>query len=416
MSTTNAKMSDRKLLLILVAAMVIVLLGVSVISRTKEDTDIRPSVDNSGAAGAKAVFVALGELGVNVSRWDEPLAKLNSFPPERTTLLLLEPSFSMEERKENAAALQQFMERGGRVLMTGPAWASLLPDGEVQAPGTFAPTLCYSTPEGPGELAQVGEVEMRFNGGWKAQGPQFRVEQRCMNQAVVVRFPVGKGEAIWWSSSTPITNAGLKTENNLKLVLASIGNGRQVLFDEEVQAPHARSEHLLRGLPLWWLLGQFAVAFILLVLSFSRRKGPLRTPVELPRSSPVEFATSMGDLYEKAGATGAATEAAKRRLLRMLQKDAGIDRTAVENGPEAIADSLQIRLGGVWSNLADDLRKAEETKNEPLNARSALVLVKAMREDEMRVRKALRPVSTGVSVVDGKPSEVSVLQADGKKE
>ena len=297
----KGKASDRNLLLLLSAAMVVILIGVSVLAHTTEDNDMRPSADNTGAAGAKAAFVALQELGVSVTRWNEPLASLDGVQPANTTLLLLEPNVAMESRKEDAAQLQKFMERGGRVLLTGAHWASLLPGGEVQAPGTFAPKLCYSTPEGPGELARAGEVEMRFDGGWKAKGPQFHVEQRCMNQPIVVRFPVGNGQAIWWSSSTPITNSGLRTEGNVKLVLASIGTGRQLLFDEYVQLPHGANERLFKGLPRWWLLAQFVAAFALLVFSFSRRKGPLRMPVALPRSSPVEFATSMGDLYEMSG-------------------------------------------------------------------------------------------------------------------
>ena len=237
-----------------------------------------------------------------------------------------------------------------------------------------------------------------------------------MNQPIVVRFPVGKGEAIWWSSSTPMTNAGLRTENNLKLVLASIGEGRQVVFDEYVQEPHGESEHLLRGLPLWWMLAQFIAAFLLLVFSFSRRKGPLRMPVELPRSSPLEFATSMGDLYEKAGATSAATEAAKRRLFRMLHREAGVTRAVLDEGPEAIAGTLSIRLTGEWNGLAEDLREADSARSEPLNAKSALVLVQALGEEERRVRKALHSHGNGVAVLDAAKNEAAMMQVDVEKE
>lgn len=391
MSPGTRTTTDRNLLLILVGSMLLIFIGVSVLARTTEDNDMRPSVENTGAAGTKAAYLALQELGIKVTRLDSPLSKLSNYKPENTTLLLLEPTLSMEDRKEDAAEVKSFLERGGRVLLTGGHWASLLPGGQVQAPGSFAPKLCYSTPEGPGELARVGETEMRFGGGWQAAGPQFRIEQRCGNQPIVVRFPVGKGEAIWWTSSTPITNAGLRTENNLKLVLASLGSNREVVFDEYVQNAHGSKENLFAGLPRWSLLAQFAAAFALLVFSFSRRKGPMRLPVELPRSSPVEFATSMGDLYEKGGATLAATDAAKRRLVRVLHRDAGITRTALDEGPNAVADGLQIRFGGNWDDLAKHLRSADAARSEPLNAKSALALVKAMREDELRVQRALRP-------------------------
>lgn len=405
MRVVAGKNRDRNLLLMLSGAMVIVLIGVSILAHTKEDNDVRPSIDNSGALGVKAAFVTLRESGVAVSRWDESFSNLNKLAPEQTTLLLLEPSLSMAESKEAAAQVRSFLERGGRVVLTGAPWASLLPGGEVQQPGTFAPKLCYSTPEGPGPLAAAGKIETRFDGGWSAKGPLFRTEQRCMDQAIVVRFPVGKGEAIWWTSSTPISNAGLLTENNLKFVLASLGPGRTVVFDEYVHATHNLNEHLFDGLPRWWLLAQFAMLFGLVVFSFSRRKGPLRLPVGLPRSSPLEFANSMGDLYEKAGATAAATDAAKRRLQQMLQREAGLSRAAFEDGPDAVASSLSTRLGGDWSAVADNLRRADVAHESALNAKSTLVLVKALREDEVRVRRALHPHGSAEQSSGGSKAE-----------
>ena len=153
------------------------------------------------------------------------------------------------------------------------------------------------------------------------------MEQRCGPDAVVVRMPVGKGEAIWWSSASPLTNAELHNDADLKLLLASLGEGRRVLFDESLQQTTRTQWSAARGLPLWWLLAQCGVVFGLLVFSFSRRRGPMRLPVGVPRSSPLEFAVSMGDLYEKAGATGAATEAARRRLERVLVREAGLAAT-----------------------------------------------------------------------------------------
>ena len=400
MTLSTGRNRDRNLLLMLTGAMIVILVGVSILAHTKEDTDPRPSVDNSGALGVKAAFITLRETGVAVSRWDRAFADLKTLQPERTTLLLLEPSIAMSESKEASAQVRSFLERGGRVVLTGAPWASLLPGGEVRPPGTFAPKLCYSTPEGPGPLAGAGKVEMRFDGAWSTKGPQFRTEQRCMTEAIAVRFPVGRGEAIWWSSSTPMTNAGLLTEDNLRFVLASLGPGRTVVFNEYVHAAHNANEHLFDGLPRWWLLAQLALVFCLLVFSFSRRKGPLRMPVGLPRSSPIEFANSMGDLYEKAGATAAATDAAKRRLRNMLLREAGVSRAAFEEGPDAVAGSLSTRLGGDWSSVADDLLRVETSKESALNAKSTLVLVKALREDEVRVRRALQPRENSVALAD----------------
>jgi hypothetical protein len=115
----------------------------------------------------------------------------------------------------------------------------------------------------------------------------------------------------------------LKQDADLRLLRASLGDGRDVVFDESLHGGARTMWDAAKGLPLYWLSAQGILLIVLMVLSISRRRGPLRMPVTLPRSSPVEFATSMGDLYEKAGATSAATEAARRRLLRVLSREAG---------------------------------------------------------------------------------------------
>jgi hypothetical protein len=128
----------------------------------------------------------------------------------------------------------------------------------------------------------------------------------------------------------------------------------------------------------------------LLVLSFSRRNGPLRAPVMLPRSSPVEFATSMGDLYEKARATTAATDAARRRLLRAIVREAGVPQGIVDEGPKAIVSALRERLGGDWTVVGLHLEKANDAAKESPTYREALAITRALAEDAERIRVAAR--------------------------
>jgi hypothetical protein len=129
---------------------------------------------------------------------------------------------------------------------------------------------------------------------------------------------------------------------------------------------------------------------VLLVLSFSRRNGPLRTPVMVPRSSPVEFASSMGDLYEKARATSAATDAARRRLLRVIVRDAGVPHAVVDEGPKAMVSALRERLGGDWTAVGLHLEKANDAARESPTYREALAISRALSEDAERIRIAAR--------------------------
>jgi hypothetical protein len=379
------------MLMILSAVMVVLIVGVSVFAPSDVENDPRPTTYNSGPQGAKAAYLTLQELGRNVSRLEKPLSALSDADAGRTTLVLAEPVYAETDRDELKEQVKQFLERGGRVVATGETGALLLPEAKSAAPELLAEELCETTPEGESELARAGSVEMHHPMRWSALGPQFRVDQRCGGDGVVAHFAVGEGEAVWWSSADPMTNAELKHEGDLRLLLASIGDGRNVVFDEALQTATETSWSATKGLPLTWLALQAAALFVLLVLSFSRRRGPIRMPVVLPRSSPVEFANSMGDLYEKAHATSAATEAARRRLLRVLTLDAGVMQSAIQRGPAAIAEALHQRLGGDWQRLAGHLTAAESAAKDPVSERSGLALVRKLSEDAAAVREAIAP-------------------------
>jgi hypothetical protein len=383
--------SDRRLLLYFGAAVSLLIIVVGVLAPASAKDDPTPSTTNNGPRGAKAAFLLIEQLGRNPVRWTEPLENLDSVDAERSTLVLASPKYDETDTKLLAAAVKQFLDRGGRVLSTDAPGAYLLPDGAVQPSGIVHANDCFSTPEGPGTLAQAGPVRINNYAGWKPDAPRFVVEQRCGSDAVVVSYAVGKGEAIWWSSPRPLTNQGIKDDGDLRLLLASIGDGRTVIFDESLHSATGGLWGKARGLPLRWLELQTALVVLLLVLSFSRRRGPVRAPAMKPRSSPIEFAESMGDLYAKAKATGAATEAARRTLLRVLVHEVGVTPVAVEHGPEAVGEALRHRLGGDWSAVISHLRDAEASSHADISPRSALHLVQAMNEDAERVRSKLRP-------------------------
>jgi hypothetical protein len=394
--------SDQKLLLALSVGVLALIAGIAVLA-PHEAEDGRPSTYNAGPQGVKAAYLMLGRLGRNPVRWTRPLSELGPAQAAHTTLVLADPAFAGADRDELAAQVNDFLEHGGRVLATGASGAELLPHGATKARGTLQNALCVSTPEGPGPLARAGRVEMQEQEQWAGEGPLFRVEQRCGNEPVVVRYPVGQGEAVWWTSATPMDNEELKQDADLRLLLASLdgeldGQPRSIVFDETLHGAVRSMWDAAQGLPLRWLALQAGLLFVLLVLSFSRRRGPVRMPVALPRSSPVEFAVSMGDLYERADATSAATEAARRRLLQLLDREAGLSQSTIQAGPEAIADELHTRLGGDWGLLARHLHAAQDART-GTTPRSALALVRALSEDAESIRSALDRGSTTAVLV-----------------
>jgi hypothetical protein len=214
------------------------------------------------------------------------------------------------------------------------------------------------------------------------------VAQRCGADAMVVSYAYGAGHAIWWSSAMPLSNRGLKEDASLRLLLASLpppdsANRPQILFDEFFHGDHTSLWDSAHGPPINQLLWQCALVAILLVLSFGRRNGPLRMPVRLPRTSPIEFAESMGRLYRSARATSAATDGARRRLLAFLTDRCGVPRETIRaNSPAAIVETLQTRFGGDWSLLGEHLEQAAEAEFAVLSPRSALHLVRALDQDQ----------------------------------
>lgn len=407
--------SDKRLLLWMGGGVALLIVVVS-FALPKRDQDTRPVVDNNGTAGAKAAFLLLPKLGYKVERWDAPESDLEHVDASRTTLIMADTYVSPKLERATAAAVKRFLERGGRVLDSGGG--TLLPEGKTSPATILHSTLCDTTPEGQGALARAGQISISDNGRWDEKesklGPALHVEQRCGDDAVVVHYAVGKGEAIWWSSSLPLTNAGLHDDASLRLLLATVGEpGRTVLFDEYFHGEKAGLWDAAKGLPLKWLFWQLVLIAVLLVLSFSRRKGPLRMPVTVPRTSPVEFAESMGHLYQRAGATSAATGMARRRLLRFLQVDCGVARVTIDAGPAVIAEALGERFGGDWSALRMHLADAATAEHSEIVPKSALRLVQALEDDVERLRAILTPKRIAaretmavVEVVDERSAEL----------
>jgi hypothetical protein len=97
----------------------------------------------------------------------------------------------------------------------------------------------------------------------------------------------------------------------------------------------------------------------------------------------------MGDLYAKARATSAVTEAARRRLVRAMIREAGVPKGAIESGTQAVVNALRERLGGDWSSVGQHLDRADEAKENP-TGREALAIARALSEDTERIRAAAR--------------------------
>ena len=63
---------DRRFVLGILGAMLMVIIAFSVFAPANDDTDLSPTTYNSGSAGTKAVYLLLGEIGYGAHRWEAP--------------------------------------------------------------------------------------------------------------------------------------------------------------------------------------------------------------------------------------------------------------------------------------------------------------------------------------------------------
>jgi hypothetical protein len=373
---------DWKFLLIFCGVVVALIIVTGILAPNREDRDPTPSTWNSGAAGAKAAYLLLDQLGYNEVRWEQPEAELSSIDAPHSTLILAEPSpsFAALTDKNRRQPFEDFLHRGGHIVATGATAAIFLPDAKVTQADRIFTDLCITAPEGHDPLARAGELEMAAPVRWNGDDPAVRVSQTCGDGAVVVSYPSGNGEVIWWASATPLTTQGLHNDGNLRLLLASVGGAdRTVYFDEFMHGINESPWTTTHGTPLTGIVIQTCCVAALLLFSFARGSGPHRALVQPPRASPLEFVESMSALYAKAGASQVAIAAALRRLTEFLAHEGGLPPETLRSGPAAIAAAVKARFDCDTTTLTADLEAARQAEYD--NPRPSVALAQVRRLD-----------------------------------
>ena len=109
----------------------------------------------------------------------------------------------------------------------------------------------------------------------------------------------------------------------------------------------------------------------------------------------------MGQLYRRAGATEAAVDGARRRLLRFLEEQCGVPREVLRSTPQAIVEAVEERLGGRWRSLGEHLTQASQAEHGEVKLTSALELVKALDRDQRDLAEAIRSGVAGRTILKG---------------
>lgn len=356
------------------AAVLIVALGTAaaVLDPAPNPLDTGTSSFSAGPRGLKAAFLTLRELGYDVERSIEPMTALRA-KPSATTLILsgAEPPSEQDRR-----AFRAFVEQGGTLVALGSnggyALGLTLPS-DVKPPSFFEDATETFRPLVPSPLVRgAGEITMRSAGERPIlPGTYVALYGPSTDHPVVAVSSIAQGRVVWLADTTPFANAQLDKADNLRLLLNVVGPAaeRSVLFDEHYQGHKRSLASYAAGTPLPWIVLQAGLIGIAVLLTHSRRQGPVRAPHVDPRTSPMEFVEMLGTLYKRAGARQAAVNAARTRLRRAIAFRCGVPvATDDETLARTAAAKLRTDAAPISRLLADADSAASSPRLDPARA------------------------------------------------
>ena len=390
LSSLDAK--DKRLLLwVGIAGLVLCIVIAFLLPGANSNSNPLPSTYLSGQHGARAAYETLLRSNYPIERWERPLAELAAEAGPQTVVIFADP---LTREPGDLKAVRTILDKGGRVLSTGFWGGFILPGEASDTPDEFTFAACKLEPEGLDPLAATGEIWMVPQATWHVGDPAFHVDYSCAGQPAVIEYNWGKGHAVWWASSTPLENGALARAQDLDLLLNSIGprEGHHFYWDESLHG-EIRSTFSYAAGTAWNMLwfGLLALA-ILVILSFSRRSGPVRNLPPIVRATPVEFLDALGSLYRNAGASSTAVAIALERFRRRALRLSGLRASPM---PAAeLAAVLRRRFPNTDPQLEADLVACEEAGwSDKLTPREALGLIQTLHGHQEKMLAASRPGS-----------------------
>ena len=384
---------DRRMLMIVLGLVValLVVLAVFTPSQNQEDNPV-PDSYLSGRHGAKAAYTVLEQSGYTIERWEQPLSELAEHAGPDTVVISAEPSLF---NKQDRNAIASILNKGGRVLAIGFRGGYLLPRTGVTSSKQVTFAACEAMPDGIESLSgmpRAGEKNSIWiipGATWLENDPAVHTDYTCAGAPVVVDYPIGKGRAVWWADSMPLENGSITRGQNLELLLSSVGpaQGRHIYWDESLHGKQHTQWDFVSG-PVWPLLfwGGIGLA-ILVVFSYSRRSGPVRSLPQAARTTPIEFIDALGSLYRSTGASATALQIAWERFRAQAVLLTGLRNPKVE--ARELSAAIERRFGAVGKAMEPDLILVEELCwEEGLKPSRALALIRTLRRHEETLRNA----------------------------
>ena len=377
----NIAPEDRKLFLVFGGLLTCILLLVAYVVHTDGGTGVLPSSFATGNSGGKAAFMLLEQMGYTPQRWNDDPRKLDELAPP-TTLVLAEPLPGDDREMES---VRRFVNKGGRVLITGIGGMTFFPKHSPRAGVPHFQWKSYRPAE-PSDLTRgINEIVM---------APQFYFESSRgetpfvdEDERPITRFAYGAGEVIWWSTSDPLTNSGIRQKDNAQLLLNSVGEpGRgPVYWDEYFHQNGKTVVDSILASPLRWGILQIALIGAIVIFTFSRRFGPERMSLAASRAAPMEYVETLAALYQRANAAHIPVEVVYERFRAALQRRYSVRTDAT---PEQVARTIVDHLGkGDVSKITSTLREIESSISDPaLRVERSTEMVRQLHEWNARLK------------------------------
>ena len=255
--------------------LVAIIVGLNVASRAVElaypGRSGGPSSAYATSEGGLAAFAELVRRdGHAVARLREPPHELD-LSPARTTLVLADAGIVEDA---DAIALRRFVERGGRLLVAGPAFGwlrHLVEPAPVWGREAAPQQVRVLAPRR--ELAGIRRI-VGAAAVWEGAGATLPLLGGD-GVGILNVAQIGKGEAFLLADTGPLRNEVLALGDNAALALGLVGaSKRRVAFLERYHGYGAESG--LKAIPDGWLvtLGGMLAAALAFMLARGRRLGP----------------------------------------------------------------------------------------------------------------------------------------------
>ena len=369
---------DRKLFLIAGGVFLLLVATALILGKGPESTDEIPTTYSVGSGGAKAAYLLLKASGYRAERWEQSPSEL----PEAVgaTLILAEPSDAPKTEERNR--LRQFVENGGRVIATGPFVGLFLPESGIVPDPLSGMTWKRISAQSPSSITHAAsQITLAPQAYWKPESSALPVILPLYgdgDKQMVVKYQFGKGEVIWWASATPLTNAGLKEPGNLEFFLACIGSelSTRILWDEYFHGYRQSLTASIKSSPVKWIFLQFALFTFAILVTYSRRSGPISIPAREIRLSPLEFVRTLGALYKQANAASVVVDISYHRFRYWLTRRLGM----ASNAPvDELERAVRERANFEDADFSATLRACESAPYDyTLKPRAALRLVRLL--------------------------------------